>query len=135
MYRLVICRLFQVIMYTVLFFIFCFTSIVSAQQGSQQQQDPRDTYIRLVTPDNSNVLIGKRPDVKVEFEHELADYVILLDGVDISQLAEKSDRGFVFKPVANLASGVHTMGILAKTKEGKEIQSEVRFFHKTYRVF
>ena len=123
-------------------FIYFHGGAVFAQQGKQQESvlheaesRPENKTVRLVTPMENTEVLGKRPDIQAEFAGQLESLLVILDGTDVTQLIKKTEKGFVYKPIANLAPGTHTLKIIAKNKEGKEIQNEYSFRTRHYEAF
>ncbi len=130
------------------FFIFCiftgfYSGVVFAQQEKQQElqsqertgNKPEERSVRLVTPVENTEVIGKRPDIQAEFGGQFEELLVILDGTDVTQLIKKTEKGFVYKPIGNLAPGTHVLKIVAKSKEGKEMQSEYSFRTRHYEAF
>ena len=125
-------------------FVFCIFAclpggVVFAQQEKQQglptQEKLEDMPIRLIVPAENTEVIGKRPDIQVEFIGQFENLLVMFDGTDVTQIIKKTENGFAYKPVMNLAPGAHTLKIIAKNKEGKEIQKEFSFQVKHYKAF
>jgi hypothetical protein len=124
----------------IVYIFVCFHGgVVFAQQEKQEGLPPGEaaeaTQIRLITPAENTEVIGKRPDIRVEFAGQSENLLVMLDGMDVTQVIKKTENGFTYKPVTNLASGGHTLKIIAKDKEGKEIQKEFNFQVKHFRTF
>ena len=98
--------------------ILCF-SVARAEDQPQTTANIQKDIIRAVTPAENAVVIGKKPDIKIEFIEPVApnSLVVILDGADITQLLTVTDKGFEFTPVMVLPAGSHTLSISAKDKE------------------
>jgi hypothetical protein len=110
-----------------------------AQQGKQQGLPTGEKVegppIRLVAPMGNTEVIGKKPDINVDFTGQFENLLVMLDGTDVTQLIRKTGNGFTYRPVMDLAPGAHTLKIIARDKEGNEIQEEYSFQVKHYKAF
>ncbi len=125
-------------------FLFCLIcgGIASAQQpqstelqGQQTipaQQTTETLPVRLISPGENTEAIGKKPDIKVEFTGQPEGLLVMLDNTDVTQLVKRTENGFTYKPITNLAAGAHTLKVTAKDREGKSIQKEFGFRVKHY---
>ncbi|MFN3396723.1 MAG: hypothetical protein ACK4Z9_08040, partial [Thermodesulfovibrionales bacterium] len=104
-----------------LFILFPFTII----EAEMQEKD----WVRAVTPSENTEVIGKKPDIKVEFLEliNLSTLVVILDGTDITQLLTVREEGFEYKPLMVMPSGVHNLSITAIDKEGRQREKNISF--------
>ena len=111
-------------------FLFCLLcgGIASAQQpqstGMQGQQilpaqQAGTPLVRLISPGENTETIGEKPDIKVEFTGQPEGLLVMLDNIDVTQLVKKTENGFTYKPITNLAAGAHILKVTAKDREGK----------------
>ncbi len=61
--------------------------------------------------------------------------MVILDGTDITQLLAVTGKGFEYKPVMVLPSGMHNLSITATDKERKQLQKNVSFTTRHSRTF
>ncbi len=108
--------------------ILCF-SVARAEDQPQTTANIQKDIIRAVTPSENAVVIGKKPDIKIEFLEPITPntLVVILDGADITQLLLITDQGFEFTPVMVLPAGSHNLSISAKDKEGRQLQKNISF--------
>jgi hypothetical protein len=108
--------------------ILCF-SVARAEDQPQTAANIQKDIIRAVTPSENAVVIGKKPDIKIEFLEPITpnSLVVILDGADITQLLLITDKGFEFTPVMVLPAGSHNLRIAATDKEGRQIQKNISF--------
>lgn len=69
--------------------------------------------IVITSPVENSVVIGKRPEIKGVFRCSLTpgSYVIMLDGVDITQLMEVTAEGFTYRPETLVTTGSHSLSV------------------------
>jgi len=108
--------------------ILCF-SVARAEDQPQTTANIQKDIIRAVTPSENAVVIGKKPDIKIEFLEPITSnsLVVILDGADITQLLLITDKGFEFTPVMVLPAGSHNLSISATDKEGRQLQKNISF--------
>lgn len=96
-----------------------------AEEKPQTQKE----WIRAVTPAEDTEVISKKPEVKVEFLEviNLSALLVILDGTDITQLLTVTDRGFEYKPLMVMPSGMHNLSITAADKEGRQLEKKISF--------
>lgn len=96
-----------------------------AEAGERQQ----GAWIRAVTPAENAEIISKKPDVKIEFLEPIVfeTLVVLLDGTDITQLLAVTEKGFEYKPLLVMPSGMHNLSITARDKEGRQLEKSISF--------
>lgn len=117
--------------------IFLFASViflllyctVARAQDQPQPAEIQEDWIRMVTPAENTELIAKKPTIKVEFLKPITPntLVVILDGTDVTQLLTVTEKGFEYKPVMVLISGLHTLTISAIDKEGEQLQKSITF--------
>jgi len=105
------------------------------QEGLPPQEKAESKMIRLVEPAENTEVIGKRPDIRVELTGSLESLVVMLDSTDVTQMINKTEKGFTYKPIVNLSSGFHSLKVMGKDGEGKEIQNEFGFQIRHYNAF
>jgi len=108
--------------------ILCF-SVARAEDQPQTTANIQKDIIRAVTPSENAVVIGKKPDIKIEFLEPITSnsLLVILDGADITQLLTVTDKGFEYTPVMVLAAGSHNLSISATDKEGRQLQKNISF--------
>ena len=117
-------RLFVILLSLILWF-----SVAWAENQPQTTANIQKDIIRAVTPAENAVVIGKKPDIKIEFLEPIPSnsLVVILDGADITQLLTIKDKGFEFTPVMVLAAGSHNLSIAATDKEGRQLRKNISF--------
>jgi hypothetical protein len=111
--------------------IFCF-SIAWAEDQPQTTANVQKDIIRAVTPAENAQVIGKRPDIKIEFLEPITSntLLVILDGADITQLITVTDKGFEFIPLMVLPAGSHNLTISVTDKEGRQLQKNFSFSNR-----
>ncbi|HBI47129.1 MAG TPA: hypothetical protein DDX93_00125 [Smithella sp.] len=69
--------------------------------------------IIITSPVENTVVIGKRPEIKGVFRCPLTpgSYVVMLDGVDITQLMDVTAEGFTYRPETLVTTGSHSLSV------------------------
>ena len=109
--------------------IFYFSFALAEEQPQQTTANIQKDIIRAVTPAENAVVIGKKPEIKIEFLEPITPntLVVLLDGTDISQLLTVTDKGFEYKPFMVMPAGSHNLSITANDKNGNQVQKSISF--------
>ncbi len=86
-------------------------SVASAQEQPAAQPEA----FRMVAPLENAEVTGKKPEIKVEFLTTIApgSLVVLLDGMDITQVVSATDKGFTYSPALSLPAGDHAVLVFA----------------------
>lgn len=102
---------------------------LAQEQPSAATSVIQKEWIRSITPDDGAEIIGKRPDIEIEYleASPFTTLVVLIDGTDVTPLLITADNGFKFKPVVPLNAGAHTLSIIAVDKEGGTYQRDISF--------
>lgn len=116
-------------LFVILFSLILWFSVARAENQPQTTANIQKDIIRAVTPSENAVVIGKKPDIKIEFLEPITSnsLVVILDGADITQLLTITDKGFEFTPVMVLAAGSHNLSIAATDKEGRQLRKNISF--------
>ena len=95
-----------------------------AQPSAQSQE-----WVRMITPQDNAEIIGKKPEIKVEFIGPSVrnNILVTLDGTDITQILVLSDKGFEYRPVMPMSPGFHTLVLTASDGSGAQMQKTVTF--------
>jgi hypothetical protein len=95
---------------------------------STQPAQPQE-WVRMITPLDNAEIVGKKPDIKVEFIGPSVrnNFLVTLDGTDITQIVTLSDKGFEYRPVMPMSVGFHTLVITASDGSGTQMQKTVTF--------
>jgi hypothetical protein len=119
------------------FLILCFSVAFAEDKPQQTTASVQKDLIRVVTPAENAQVIGKKPDIKIEFLEPIAPdtLVVILDGADITQLLDVTDKGFEFTPVMVLPAGPHNLGIIATDKNNNKLQKSISFTTRHTRIF
>jgi len=116
-------------LFILLFSLILWVSVARAEDQPQTTSNIQKDIIRAITPSENAVVIGKKPDIKIEFLEPITSnsLVVILDGADITQLLRITDKGFEFTPVMVLPAGSHNLSISATDKEGRQLQKNISF--------
>ncbi len=100
-----------------------------AQPVQSTQPAPPQEWVRMITPLDNAEIIGKKPELKVEFigPSVRSNLLVTLDGTDITQILTLSDKGFEYRPVMPMAAGSHTLVLTASDASGAQMQKTVTF--------
>lgn len=95
---------------------------------STQPAQPQE-WVRMITPQDNAEIIGKKPEIKVEFIGPSVrnNLLVTLDGTDITQILVLSDKGFEYRPVMPVSAGSHTLVLSASDGSGTQMQKTVTF--------
>ncbi len=95
--------------------------------AQDQLADPSD-FVKLVAPDAQDAVVAKKPLIVMAFTRPVPreTLLVMLDGIDISQVLTKTPEGFTFKPIQVLEPGPHTLAVSA-TADGESLYQEFRF--------
>lgn len=124
-----------VVMASVLLLLTCTAAF---SQVSQPEQAPVPAeWARVVSPAENTEIIGKRPEMKIEFMRPVSrdNLLVTLDGIDVTQLVSVTDGGLVYRPVIPLAPGQHILELKAFDKKGAELGKTVTFSSRQTAVF
>ncbi len=90
--------------FCVIFVIICFLTPAFALA---------EECIVVTSPIENTVIIGKRPEVKGVFRCTLTpgSYVVMLDGVDVTQLMDVTAEGFTYRPEMLVTTGSHSLSV------------------------
>ena len=85
--------------------------------------------IVITSPVENDMVIGKRPEIKGVFRCPLTpgSYVVMLDGVDITQLMDVTGEGFTYRPDMLVATGSHVLSVSYTGPDNSPRQSAVNF--------
>jgi hypothetical protein len=69
--------------------------------------------IVITSPVENATVIGKRPEIKGVFRCPLTagSYVVMLDGVDVTQLLDVTTEEFTYRPELMVATGSHSLSV------------------------
>ncbi|MDD5711933.1 MAG: hypothetical protein PHY31_04145 [Smithellaceae bacterium] len=85
--------------------------------------------IVITSPVENTMVIGKRPVIKGIFRCPLAagSYVVMLDGIDVTQLLDVTEEGFTYRPETMVAAGSHTLSVSYTSPDNSPRQFAVNF--------
>ena len=85
--------------------------------------------IVITSPVENSMVIGKRPEIKGVFRCPLnpGSYVVMLDGVDITQLMDVTGEGFTYRPEMMVATGSHALSVSYTGPDNSPRQFAVNF--------
>lgn len=85
--------------------------------------------INVISPQEGEEFIGKKPEIKVDFSKILKreTVLILVDNADLTGIAFISDKGLNLKVKNVLSSGNHSIFISAQDLEGVTYQKSINF--------
>ena len=116
----------------VIFLIF----IPEANAQTQPEEKAAD-WIKLSSPAEGTLVIGKKPDINcvitIPFARE--NILVTLDSTDITDLIEVSKDGFVFKPFQVMPPGQHTLIVAVTTPDKKEFKKDFSFTTRHSKTF
>lgn len=115
----------------------CCTIAHAENQPLTVAQDIQKEWVKAITPVENAEVISKKPEVKVEFLEPIISQtlVVLLDGIDVTQLLTVTEKGFEYKPVMVLSAGAHNLSVSATDKEGKQLQKTISFTTRHSKTF
>ncbi len=116
-----------------LFIMVLAASPLHAQDGSA---DPNH-FIRLVAPDPQHVIVAKKPLIAMAFTRQMdaQNLLVMLDGVDITQVLSRAAEGFTFEPIQVLEPGSHTLTVSVTAPEGEPLYQEFYFTTRHHERF
>jgi hypothetical protein len=95
--------------------------------------------IVITSPVENATVLGKRPEIKGVFRCPLTSgsYVVMLDGVDITQLLDVTGEGFAYKPetMTMVAAGSHTLSVSYTGPDNSQRQFAVNFKLRHSEIF
>jgi hypothetical protein len=105
------------------------TSLFAQEPLPTAAFERNDGWITIKSPGNSEIIIGKNPRLEGSFNQELLlDRIfIILDNVDVSQVAVITSKGFSYTPPLILSAGKHSLSILALDEQGNLLQKNLTF--------
>ncbi len=112
--------------------IFC-DFIATAAEKTEDQKG----WINVIIPSDKSEIISKKPEVKVEFLEPITTdtLVVMLDGSDITQMITATEKGFEYKPLIVMPSGIHYLRISATDKNGRQLEKQISFITRHSKVF
>ncbi|MCX6226803.1 MAG: hypothetical protein NTV01_18995, partial [Bacteroidia bacterium] len=101
-------------------FIVCFLTPVFAWA---------EECIVITSPVENTTVIGKRTEIKGVFHCPLTpgSYVVMLDGVDITQLLDITSEGFSYRTEVMVATGSHALSVSYTGQDNSPRQFAVNF--------
>jgi hypothetical protein len=109
-------------------------SFVSAPESHAADSD-NSAFVRLVAPREGAEIIAKKPEIQVVIEKPFSGLVVGLDGVDITAMLNKTDKGFMYTPLQVLPSGVHTIYIGFYSENGSAVERKFTFSTRHTKAF
>jgi hypothetical protein len=111
-----------------LILLLCITVTAVSAEGQLSPTSQAD-WLRIVTPAENAEVIGKKPEIQIEFLSPVRTdtLLVLLDGSDITQLLDATGKGFHYTPFLVLPAGMHTISISATDGEGRQLQRNISF--------
>lgn len=118
-------RLFLV---TFLLFLVIFSTALAQDQSVPQPVLLSDMF-KVVSPAANSEVTDKKPEIKVEVLQAAApgSLVVILDGMDITQMITMTSSGFQYKPSLSLPAGQHTLLVFGLTQSGVPGQTMITF--------
>ncbi len=116
-----------------LFFFLTFCLPIAASAADDQAGGP-NPLVQLRAPLQNQVTINTKPKIDAVFKKPIAlqTLFIMLDGIDITQLAVVDGQGFAYTPIQVLAPGNHTLTISGETEQGQSFTQEFGFATRHY---
>jgi hypothetical protein len=86
-------------------------------------------WVRIIAPAENSEVVGKKPEIKAEFLEPVDKdtLLVLLDGADITQLLDLTEKGFGYSPFLVLPPGMHSLSVSASDKGGVQLQKQITF--------
>jgi len=114
------------------FFIFGFPDL-----GNTQEISGGEDLIRMDEPAEGSEVIGKRPLLKFSVGAPFAreNILVMLDGMDITQVLEIQPEGFTYTPLQTLPAGAHQLTLMGYTLDGREFYREIVFSSRHSKAF
>lgn len=111
-----------------LIFLLIFNSAFAQEQDTE--------WLKIISPVEGEVIIDKKPVIKAEFTIpiKIETLLVLLDGVDVTQVVTFSEKGFEYMPVFVLTAGDHNLNISSNDIEGRALQKEISFRTKHSKI-
>ena len=118
-----------------LFFTFLFCITAAASEAAQSQSLEQVPIVKLLTPAENQVVIGKKPRIEIAFAQsmDVKSLLVMLDGIDISQIVTSNANGFSYQPIQVLEPGMHTLVISGTTAQGESANQEFSFSTRHYK--
>jgi len=100
-----------------------------AEEQAALANPVRQEWVRIGSPAENAEVVGKKPDIKGEFlaPIDIGSLVIMVDGVDVTQVSEVSAKGFSYSPSIVLSSGAHTVSLAGTDQSGQPVQKNIAF--------
>ncbi|MBN2384144.1 hypothetical protein JXQ70_14805 [bacterium] len=110
----------------------CFWAVNPAVADETEEAE-KPSWISLLEPVEHEEVVGKYPRIRVQFLKSIVSesLVVLLDGVDVTQLIIRSANGFEYVPPLPLSSGTHSI-VLKGSVDGADQESSVEFSSRQY---
>ena len=106
-------------------------------EDQQPPEEPARDWVRMVTPREGSEVIQKKPVLVIEFTEGLSytSLLVMLDGTDITQVLNVTEKGFEYVPIMVLPPGMHTLSITATDKEGRQTEKTFSFSSRHSKTF
>ncbi|RJQ50209.1 MAG: hypothetical protein C4538_00495 [Nitrospiraceae bacterium] len=113
--------------------IVCVAVVMSVSADALSQNE----VINVVAPQNASEVIGKKPEIRIEFSVPVdpASIIVILDGTDVAQVGTKNERSFVYTPISALPSGLHNLTVIANDQSGNPYQKDSTFLSRHTTAF
>lgn len=100
---------------------------------SAQQSD----VIRIVSPAENSEVIGKKPEIRIEFSSPVdpASLVVIMDGIDLAKMGTATESSFTYQPVMALPAGPHSITVIVTDNNGGQHQRSAVFTSKQSATF
>lgn len=119
------------------FFFFTLFIMAAAPAEAQNSSVEQAPLFTLLSPEQNHTIIAKKPLIKIAFARpmDLKSLLVMLDGVDITQVLFITPDGCTYRPIQVLEPGTHTLMITGATAQGESLRHEFSFstrHHKSY---
>jgi hypothetical protein len=120
-----------------LIIILCLVVTSSSAEDQQSTDYIQAEWLLMITPQENAGVVGKKPEIQAEFSGKIRPdtLLVLLDGTDITQLLDLTEKGFRYKPFLVLPAGMHTISISASDAEGRQLRRDISFTTRHSRTF
>jgi len=94
-----------------------------------QAEQMQGVLLDLIEPAEGSTVMSKKPRIRffipVDFAYQ--ELIVLLDGIDVTNILNKKGEEFVLRPVGILSSGPHNLQVIVYTNDGNQHMKEAVF--------
>lgn len=114
-------------------FFSCISVFISYQCPANAQipqaEQTQEMLLDLIEPTEGATVMSKKPRIRffIPGASSYSSLIVMLDGMDVSNILNKNGEEFVLRPVGLLSSGPHNLQVIAYTNDGNQHMKEVAF--------